>query len=132
MAVVGTSCSEASESPKASVGINAPSPRPRPLRRWFTGNLLRKQAIRESPPRCGVKRDDRLTERRRFGESHAARNDLPTDLLAEVVTYFIDDLRGKFGPSVVHHQDNGADFQRRVQILLHELDVAQELTQAFE
>ena len=42
------------------------------------------------------------------------------------------DLVGQLGPGVVHDEHDGADLQRRVQVLLDQVDVAQELTESFE
>ena len=44
----------------------------------------------------------------------------------------LHDLVGQLRAGVVHHQDDGADLERRVEVLLHEVDVAQQLAQALE
>ena len=57
---------------------------------------------------------------------------MPAHLVAEVLAHLGDDLVGQLGPGVVHHQDDRADLERRVEVLLDQLDVAQQLAQALE
>ncbi len=54
------------------------------------------------------------------------------DLLAEVRPDLLHDLVAQLGPGVVHHEHDGAQLERLVEVLLHEGDVAQELAEAFE
>ena len=44
----------------------------------------------------------------------------------------VHDLSGQLGTGVIHDQDDGADLQVRVEVPLHQINVAQQLTDTFE
>ena len=89
-------------------------------------------AVGNGTSRQWIERVDGLTERRCLRQADVARNHTAEDLLAEVLTNFGDDLRCEFGAGVVHHAENRAHFQRRVEIPLNEVDITKQLAQAFE
>ena len=59
-------------------------------------------------------------------------NDGAQHLVAEVVADLADDLIGELRAGVVHHADERADVQSSIQVAADEVDVAQQLAEAFE
>src|SRR5262245_45601211 len=86
-------------------GMSELRPFPRPLRRAIV-NLPSDVSIGERSARAWVERDDRLAERGCLREPHRPRNDGPDDLVAEVITYLLDDLIRELRAGVVHHADD--------------------------
>src|SRR5215216_1879624 len=88
--------------PTSPGGISELSPFPSPLRRTIV-HLLGDVAVGDGATRLGVERDDRLAERRGFGQPHGARYHCPHDLVAEVVAHLLHHLIRQLGAGVVHH-----------------------------
>ena len=66
-------------------------------------------------------------------ESRTVRGiDLRHTLLAEVLANLLRHLLGQLGPGVVHDQHDRAHLQRRVEVPLDQVDVAQELAQTLQ
>src|SRR5947207_10153227 len=106
------------------LGIKAPKPRPSPPRLFITGNLLRQQTIGNGTTRRRIERRDRLAERRRLGQAHAAGHHLFAHPIPEMFADLLCDLFGELGTPVVHHQNDGADFEVGIEILPHQFDIA--------
>src|SRR5207248_3608751 len=60
------------------------------------------------------------------------RHDVVADPVSEVLPNLLDDLFRQAGAGVVHRQDDGTDLQIRVEVGLHQTDVAQQLPQTLE
>ena len=96
------------------------------------GELAAGIQVAHRAARAGVVVEDRHAVARRLGHLHAARDDGPQHLVAEVRADIVGDLIGQLGAPVVHRQDDGGDVQLRVQVRLDHLDVAQQLAHALE
>src|SRR5687768_11879926 len=107
-------------------GISAPSPLPSPPSR-ATADLLRQFAVCDGPPRGRVEGDDRLPERGRLREPDGTGNDRSTHFVTEVLPHLSHDLIGELRARVVHDADDRAHLERRVEVALHQVDVAEQL-----
>lgn len=59
-------------------------------------------------------------------------DDVLTDLVTEVLTNFTHDVARQLGAGIEHRADDRAHTQARIEVLAHEVDVAQQLTEAFK
>jgi NADH-quinone oxidoreductase subunit M len=121
------------------VGINAASPLPRPPLRSVTSVPSARTALRDLPGRIQIAHRPSRTRvvgknglpvSRRLGHLDATGNHGPKHDIAEVSPYFFGNLIGELRPSVVHGQQDGRHRQGRVEMRLHQVDVAQQLTQS--
>src|SRR3954471_2609090 len=117
-------------SPDAA-GISAPKPLPSPLRRP-TAYLLSQLAVRNRTPRGRIEHNHGLPERGRLRKADGPRHDAPADGGAEMLPYFPGHLLGQPGAGVIHRQHDVAELESRVEVLLDELHVLEELPQTLE
>jgi hypothetical protein len=96
------------------------------------GHLPRQRAIAFGAPRLGVVDGDGLAEARRLAEPHGPRDDDVVDAIAEIAANLADDLLGQLRPRVEHRHDDARQPKRRVDVLLDEADVVEQLTEPFE
>ena len=75
---------------------------------------------------------DRLRKRWGLTEPHVARDDCAENLVLEVTRHFLDYLVSKPGPYVVHGEEDAANLQLGIQVLLHPVDGLEEKAQSFE
>src|SRR5689334_5828179 len=81
-------------------GINAS--RPLPSRLLIRNHFLRKFKIYFRAFGFRIVGDNGLSMRRRFAQSHVARNDRLVHLLLEILFHFFDDLDPKISPGIQH------------------------------
>src|SRR5580692_4538926 len=107
---IGTTRRIESDSPTASLGMRALSPLPSPLRRAIA-HLLSQLAVRHGASRGRIENRDGLPERRGLREAHRPGDHNPADALREVLPYLVGHVDGETGPSVVHGEHDGGDFE---------------------
>src|SRR6266511_229238 len=89
--------------------------------------LLREVDIRLAPARSDVIENNRFPERRRFAETHIARNDRAIHLLSKVIADLLGHLSGEVDSVVVHGESDPFDRQRRIEEVADPFDRMKEL-----
>ena len=93
-------------------------------------HLAREREVRLRAAALGIEENDRLAERRRFGETHVARNVRLEDLLREIALQFVEHFDRETRAAVEHRDEHAADVQRRIERVAHAPDHAGELRRA--